>query len=96
MQAISSLTGYKFNWIPNIKETNFTTEPLHDDLSDVGVIAQEVDNVWKQLNISIPNPVEKWDDGYMRVKYRSLIPILIAATKELSTQVRDLSSKLNN
>lgn len=76
-------------------------------LEDVGFIAQRVAQAWQTINPNLPNVVSNTNDfventslsgsaDYYRVNYIRLIPIVTAAAKELSTQVRELSTKLYN
>jgi len=71
---------------------------------DVGVIAQELNTTWNTISTNIPNPVSinpqqieslNFTDQLM-VNYRSLIPLITAATKQLSNQVTQLSAKILN
>lgn len=71
---------------------------------DVGVIAQELNTTWNTVSTNIPNPVSinpqqieslNFPDQLM-VNYRSLIPLITAATKQLSNQVTQLSAKILN
>ena len=61
-------------------------EALHSG-EDVGVIAQEVQEV-------LPTSVTERDDGTLAVNYEKLVPLLIEAVKELSSEVKELKSKL--
>ena len=54
--------------------------------SDIGVIAQEVKPY-------VPEAVSTGEDGYLRVDYVKLIPILINAIHELRCQVTELQQK---
>ncbi len=56
--------------------------------SDVGVIAQEVQEL-------IPSAVKEREDGYLKVEYTKIIPLLIESIKELSAKVKELESKIN-
>jgi Chaperone of endosialidase len=56
---------------------------------DVGVIAQEVLEV-------LPEAVVTRDNGYLAVDYQKLVPLLIEAIKDLSTEVENLEQKLSD
>ena len=50
---------------------------------DVGVIAQEIEEV-------LPEIVATRDNGYKAVYYEKLVPLLIEAVKELKAEVDEL------
>ena len=52
---------------------------------DVGLIAQE-------LQIAYPEAVAEGSDGYLRIDYAKLVPLLVAALRELTCQVRELQN----
>jgi hypothetical protein len=58
------------------------------DVKEVGVIAQEVNDV-------LPEVVSTRDNGYMAVRYEKLVPLLIEAIKELGEEVKTLRSMLD-
>ena len=81
LHKLSQINGYEFDWIPMFG--------IHENEGhDIGVIAQEVAKV-------IPEVVTTRDNGYMAVKYEKIVPLLIEAIKDLSTQVKNLQDKLN-
>lgn len=53
---------------------------------DIGVIAQEVQKV-------IPSAVKERHDGYLKVDYSRIIPLLLESIKELSQKVETLEAK---
>jgi hypothetical protein len=53
---------------------------------DVGVIAQEVQKV-------IPSAVKERHDGYLKVDYTRLVPLLLESIKELSQKIEVLEEK---
>ena len=77
---ISKISGVNFVW----KE--------HEDISktpgkkDVGVIAQEVEDV-------LPEAVHTRENGIKAVDYNKLVPLLIETVKELTARVEHLESK---
>jgi hypothetical protein len=78
VEKISKISGYRFDWknpddLLNIKE-------------DVGVIAQEVQEVFPEL-------VRMNESGYYSVREKGLIAVLIEAVKELSEQNKKLEEK---
>jgi hypothetical protein len=80
LEKISKINGVTFNW-----NENQNTYPVGK--SDVGVIAQEVEEV-------LPELIETRDTGYLAVKYEKLTPLLIEAIKELSTENQELKARL--
>lgn len=75
--------------LEKLKEVQIKTFNLVDhDLKQIGVIAQELENVF-------PSLVKDNDDGYKTVKYSVFVPILIKAIQELEQQVADLTQRLD-
>ena len=74
LDKVSKLSGYEFDW--NDKQETFKGH-------DVGVIAQEVEEV-------LPEVVQTRDTGYKAVKYEKIVPLLIEAIKELKEEVEEL------
>jgi hypothetical protein len=50
---------------------------------DIGVIAQEVKEI-------IPSAVKEKEDGYYKVDYTKIVPLLIESIKELNAKVKEL------
>ena len=61
--------------------SGYTFNWNHNDKPAVGVMAQEVEKVF-------PEMVTTGTDGYKRVNYDSLVPVLIEAIKELSSKIK--------
>jgi hypothetical protein len=55
---------------------------------DIGVIAQEVEQIFPQL-------VRMGDNGYLTVRERGLTAVLIEAIKEQQSQIEELKSIVN-
>jgi hypothetical protein len=81
LEKISKINGVTFNW--NDKQKTYQIGK-----SDVGVIAQEIEEV-------LPELVETRDTGYLAVKYEKLTPLLIEAIKELNQKVEDQQKIIN-
>ena len=80
LDKIKKLGGYTFEWIPQ--------KDIHSNTgTDVGVLAQEVENV-------LPDVVTTRSNGYKAVKYEKLIPLLIESIKTLSEKVERLEEQL--
>ena len=78
IDKIKMIGGYEFDW--NSKSKNNYGH-------DVGVIAQEIEEV-------LPELVGTRSDGFKGVKYEKLTALLIQANKELIERVEELESKL--
>jgi hypothetical protein len=61
--------------------SGYTFNWKNNDKAAVGIMAQEVEKV-------LPQIVATGEDGYKKVSYDSLIPLLIEAVKELSAKVK--------
>jgi hypothetical protein len=53
---------------------------------DIGVIAQEIEEV-------LPELVQTRDNGYKAVKYEKMVAFLIQAVKELKAEIEELKRK---
>jgi hypothetical protein len=78
LEKIDSLNGVEYDW-------NTELQTVHSG-HDVGVIAQEVEQV-------LPEAVVTRDNGYKAVNYDKVIPLLLQAIKELKAEVEALKSK---
>ena len=67
-----------FDWDEELQDSHSGT--------DIGVIAQEVEEV-------VPQIVATRDNGYKAVKYEKLVPLLIESIKELTNEVKELKGK---
>ena len=56
---------------------------------DVGVIAQEVQQI-------LPSAVEEGSDGYLKVKYHRLIPLLLESVKDLQAENKILKERMDS
>jgi hypothetical protein len=79
LDKIIKIGGYEFDW----------DETKQDDFkgNDVGVIAQEIQEV-------LPQVVTKQKDGYLAVKYEKIVPLLIEGMKELNKKIEDLEKQI--
>jgi len=83
LEKIEKIGGYTFDW--NDKQETYIGK-------DVGVIAQEIQEV-------LPELVTERDNGYLAVKYEKIVPLLIESIKELKQEVDEIKQKcdcLNN
>ena len=81
IEKVQKLNGVTWDWNGNADE-------LQQSLPNVGVIAQEVEEVFPQL-------VHDRDNGYKGVDYAKLTGLLIEAIKEQQKQIDELKSKLS-
>ena len=78
LEKVSKLTGYEFDW--NDKQDVYEGH-------DIGVVAQEVEEVF-------PDLVEDRPNGYKAVNYEKLSAVLLSAVKELKQEVEELKQKI--
>ena len=76
LEKLKTLSGNTFTW-------NDKTEKV--GTSDIGVIAQEVEKI-------MPMAIRSKENGYLKVHYSKIIPLLIESIKELSEKVEKLES----
>jgi hypothetical protein len=80
LEKVESISGNTYDWKEGFEE-------MHSHKgNDVGVIAQEIEEI-------LPQIVTNRDNGYKAVNYEKIIPLLIEAIKELSAKVKELESK---
>lgn len=80
LEKVISLSGVTYDW-------NELAGHRYGGLREAGVIAQEIQKV-------LPEAVVEKEDGFLTVKYDRIIPLLIQAIKELSTEVNELKKKI--
>ena len=81
-EKIKQIRGVGFMWNENSSDGLRGRE-------DVGVIAQEVQQI-------LPSAVEEGSDGYLKVKYHRLIPLLLESVKDLQVENQKLQDRLNS
>ena len=79
LDSIKRISGYRFDW----KEV----DSLAKIKEDIGVIAQEVQDV-------LPELVRTNDDGYLSVRHQGLTAVLIEAIKEQQTQIEAQNKRI--
>jgi hypothetical protein len=82
LNKVLQLEGKTFNWKPDTKQHSIIKLE-----SDVGFIAQQVQEV-------LPEIVRKNDDGYLSIRERAIVPLLVEAIKEQQKQIDELKKKL--
>ena len=80
LSKVESISGNTYDWKEGYDEVH-----SHKG-NDVGVIAQEIEEILPQL-------VTNRDNGYKAVQYEKMIPLLIEAIKELSAKIKGLENK---
>ena len=81
LEKISRISGNTYDWKVDMKE-------FHGfEGNDVGVIAQEIEEVLPQL-------VTTRENGYKAVKYDKLVALLIEGIKEQQTQIHSLTLEI--
>ena len=80
LEKVESISGNTYDWKEGYEE-------IHSHKgNDVGVIAQEIEEI-------LPQIVTNRDNGYKAVQYEKIIPLLIEAIKELSAKIKRLENK---
>ena len=80
LEKVESISGNTYDWKVGYEEFH-----SHKG-NDIGVIAQEIEQILPQIVINR-------DNGYKAVQYEKIVPLLIEAIKELSAKVKELESK---
>jgi len=81
LEKVNKISGVEFDW-------NSNQDTYADGMHDIGVIAQEIEEV-------IPEVVKTRDNGYKAVKYEKIVPLLIEAIKEQQKQIDELKQLIN-
>ena len=87
LSKIEKISGVEFDWKPLTEEEKETVHGFEGH--DVGVIAQEVEEV-------LPEVVTERDNGYKAVKYEKIVPLLIEGIKELKSENDTLRKELED
>jgi len=81
LEKINKIGGYTFEW-------NDKQESYDKGTQDVGVVAQEIEEV-------LPEVVTTRDNGSKAVKYEKIVPLLIEGIKEQQKQIDELKAIVN-
>ena len=87
ISKLLKIRGVNFDWKDDYIEERGGEDGYFTRKSDVGVIAQEVEQV-------LPEVVSTKEDGTKGVKYDKIVPLLIEAIKEQQATIEDLKSRL--
>ena len=85
LDKVTKLNGVEFDWRP-LSEDERNTIHSHTG-HDVGVIAQEVEQV-------LPEAVQTRQNGYKAVDHDKIVPLLIEAIKEQQSQIDQLKQQV--
>ena len=80
LEKLDKINGYTFDWIENKEIHNHSNK-------DIGVIAQEIEEVLPELTITR-------DNGYKAVKYDKLTALLIECVKSQQIQIQNLEKQI--
>ncbi|MCX4027648.1 tail fiber domain-containing protein [Endozoicomonas sp. SM1973] len=80
LDKVSRVSGYSYSWRPDSVQGQLAGQ------TEYGVIAQEV-------QAEFPELVKQDDQGYLRVDYRGLVPVLLESIKELNTRIEALEAR---
>jgi hypothetical protein len=82
LTAVERLRPVRFNW----KRAEYPEEKFSDK-GQIGLIAQQVKDI-------VPEVISQGSDGYYRVGYGRLTPVLVQAIKEQRKEIEDLKARL--
>jgi hypothetical protein len=77
LEQLQNINGYTYNWLDKNRDTSM----------QVGVLAQEVQQIYPQL-------VHQNEKGELSVNYMGLVPVLIEAIKEQNKKLEDLQKQM--
>jgi len=86
LNKILKIGGYEFDWKELTEEERKTQHG--NEGHDVGVIAQEVEEV-------LPEVVTTRENGFKGVKYDKMVALLIEGMKEQQSQIEELKSEIS-
>lgn len=82
LEKIEQIHGYTYRW----NELGAEQFAKNEGSADVGVLAQEVEQVFPELVLTN-------SDGYKMVNYNGLVGLLFSAVNELSAKVKELEDR---
>lgn len=88
IRKLLNIDGVFFDWTDDYINTHGGEDSMFLRKKDVGVIAQQVEEVLPMLVADRP-------DGYKAVRYEKIIPLLIEAIKEQQIQIDELNNENN-
>jgi hypothetical protein len=102
-ERLKNITGNIDNAVNNLltlRAVNFSWKSDDTNKENLGLIAQDVEQVFPQIidKIKLPSKVdeEQTDDTeYLGVRYTELIPVLVKAIQEQQAQINELKAQIN-
>jgi len=85
IEKVKALNGYNFDWTDAHLESVGGVDDYNIRKADVGVIAQELQNV-------LPELVAERENGLLAVKYDRIVALLIEVVKEQQKQIDELKT----
>jgi len=103
LNFINKLNPVTYRWDKRSfysKDLSVTPDGTHKNPQLIGgLLAQDVEEIEREYNYKVEDKTniitQKGEDGQYSLTYEKFIPILINAVKELSLQVEELKTKLN-
>ena len=89
LDFVNKLRPVKFKW-------QHREENIKNGRIDTGFIAQELQVVQNESNANYVQSVDEANPDKLAAAYGKLIPVMVQAIKELSAEVEQLKSQLNN
>lgn len=89
LQKLSAINGVTFDWTEEFINSKGGEDGFFVRKNDIGVIAQEIEQV-------LPQVVAERPDGVKAVNYEKLVALLIEGVKELQKEVDLLKKKLES
>jgi hypothetical protein len=94
LDKVMKINGVHFDWMEKTKDYGFEPDQIHD----VGVLAQEIQEVLPEVVTLAPfdyitGGVSKSGENFLTVKYEKLTPLLIEAIKEQQAQIESQKSQ---
>jgi hypothetical protein len=83
-ELLGRINGIRYTWNSLGESLGFKSS--HSEGVELGVLAQEVEAV-------LPEAVHTDENGYKRVSYDRLIPVLLEAIKDLNARIKVLEAK---
>jgi len=80
LEKVQKLNGVEYDWVDTYIEERGGVDDYFVRKHDVGLIAQEVEEVLPQIVADRPN-------GYKAIKYERVVALLVEAIKELSNKI---------
>jgi len=87
LTLINQIRGVYFDWKDSYIESRGGEDGYFVRKNDVGVIAQEIENI-------LPHIVATRPDGFKAVKYEKLVPLLIESIKHLHQEIETIKKLL--